>query len=67
MSPVLKMFPGIRFFFVLENIILLCYNDCIIQEGEFCGTAFITEKAINNYKIEIEQVVVNSENITVTI
>ena len=27
---------------------------------EFCGTAFITEKAINNYNISTDNVVINS-------
>lgn len=33
---------------------------------KFCGTAFITEKAINNYKINAEKVIVNGENINIS-
>ena len=29
---------------------------------EFCGTAFITEKAINNYNISMDNVVINIYN-----
>ena len=32
---------------------------------EFCGTAFITEKAINNYNISTDNVVINSENVNI--
>lgn len=30
---------------------------------KYCGTAFITEKAINNYTINTDNVVVNGENV----
>lgn len=33
---------------------------------KYCGTAFITEKTINNYKISAEKVVVNGENINIS-
>lgn len=33
---------------------------------KYCGTAFITEKAINNYKINAEKVIVNSENVNIS-
>lgn len=33
---------------------------------KYCGTAFITEKAINNYKINAEKVLVNGENINIS-
>lgn len=33
---------------------------------KFCGTAFITEKVINNYKINAENVVVNSDNVNIS-
>ncbi len=32
---------------------------------EFCGTAFITEKAINNYNISMDNVVINSDNVNI--
>lgn len=33
---------------------------------KYCGTAFITEKAINNYKINAEKVIVNSDNVNIS-
>ena len=33
---------------------------------EFCGTAFVIEKAINNYKISADKVIVNSDNINIS-
>ncbi len=32
---------------------------------EFCGTAFINEKAINNYNISMDNVVINSDNVNI--
>lgn len=32
----------------------------------YCGTAFITQKAINNYKIDTENVFINGENVTIS-
>lgn len=33
---------------------------------KYCGTAFITEKAINNYKINADKVMVNGENVNIS-
>lgn len=33
---------------------------------KYCGTAFITEKAINNYNISAEKVIINGENINIS-
>ena len=32
---------------------------------ESCGTAFITEKANNKYKNNIEKVIINSDNVNI--
>lgn len=33
---------------------------------ESCGTAFITEKAINNYNINLENVIINSDTVNIS-
>jgi len=33
---------------------------------KYCGTAFVTEKAINNYKVNTENVVINGDNINIS-